>query len=618
MRRSLLLAATAPVVFMVAAGTACAGTYTVSARACPTPSINNSWQPFDNNPAYLETSGGCGSGEVTGGSAATSGLAATDVLRLSTNVPAGALAGWKFSAPEGDEISAISMDRDLYEQGEGWIPQIVDAEGSVLPGETCSFNAMTGGCEVSGPATNAGLDTTSLAIELLCDPEPFQLSACANGFSEHDARVELDSATVTITDEQPPQITATGGSLFAGGLVHGTLSGTISGSDNSGVQYARVYLDGTLLAQQAYSCDFTQPAPCPPSTTSSQFTLDTSTLSDGPHEIQAAVADAAGNQTLGPPIQVTVDNTPPGTPTGLQVEGHAGSVWVNHPALIAWTNPSQPANDPVSQVNWIACPGIETSIPAGGCDSVHSQASPLGSLTFDPAQDPAFAAQPQGLYTVFVWLQDTLTLQGPPAAVSFGYQTSPPPPPRSITVSGRGPYTITLGAPAHPAPITATEWSACKTRGPCTPLQSSPGLAFVFAPGRIPRFKRSPYGRYTIRAWLMDAAGNSSPAEGATLTITHSRPGRASPALHILSVRRTVHGLYVRGSAARALSGYLTILVHYLVGARSRTVQETVRVAGGKWAVALALPGGARATGVTVVRHNSRRWLAQTVSNRLA
>ena len=157
------------------------------------------------------------------------GLAAADVLRLSTNVPAGALLAGSITAPAGDTISAISMDRDLYEQGEGWLPQIVDAEGSRFPGETCPFDADNGGCEVSGAATHTGLDTTSLAIELLCDPEPFQLTRLANGFSEHDARVELNSATVTITDEQPPQITSTSGSLFAGGLVRGTLSGTIDG-----------------------------------------------------------------------------------------------------------------------------------------------------------------------------------------------------------------------------------------------------------------------------------------------------------------------------------------------------------------------------------------------------
>jgi hypothetical protein len=312
MRRTLLAVATGLVASAIVAGTASAGTYQVSACAGSTALINNSWQPFDNDTTYLETSSNCGSADVTGRSGVTSGLAAADVLKLETNVPAGATAGWRFTAPAGDEISAITMDRDLYEEGGGWVPRVVDADGNPLAGETCPFNG--GGCEKSGETLHTGLDTPSLAIELLCEPEPFQPSTCANGSLQHAGRVELNSAVVTVTDNQPPQITSTSGSLFTGGLVRGTLSGTIDGSDNSGVQYARIYVDGAQVSQQALACDFTQPAPCPAGS-SNQFSLDTTTLADGPHEIQAAVVDAAGNQTLGSPVQITVENTAPIAPT---------------------------------------------------------------------------------------------------------------------------------------------------------------------------------------------------------------------------------------------------------------------------------------------------------------
>jgi hypothetical protein len=157
-------------------------------------------------------------------------------------------------------------------------------------------------------------------------------------------------------DNQPPQITSTSGSLFTGGLVRGTLSGTVNGSDSSGVQYARVYVDGTQFAQQALACDFTRPAPCLASS-SSQFSLATSAISNGPHQVQAAVVDAAGNQTLGSPVQIMVDNVNPGAPNGLLVNGRGGGAWVNQPATITWTNPSQPEGDPIGQVNWIACIG---------------------------------------------------------------------------------------------------------------------------------------------------------------------------------------------------------------------------------------------------------------------
>jgi hypothetical protein len=300
----------------------------------------------------------------------------------------------------------------------------------------------------------------------------------------------------------------------------------------------------------------------------------------------------------------------------LLVNGRGGGAWVNQPATITWTNPNQPEGDPIGQVNWIACPGSETSAPASGCDAKHSQTTPLGSLAFNPAQDPVFAGQPQGVFTVFVWLGDVFgnTTQANSAAISFGYQTTPPPPPRSITASGRAPYSIMLAAPAHLAPITATNWTACNSRGTCTPTQTSAGLSFKFDPNHTPQFQRSPYSRYELRAWLQDAAGNTNPADSATLAITHSKSGKADPELRILSVTRAARALRVRGTAASTLVGHITILVHYTVGARSRSVQKTVRVAHGKWAAVLGLPPGARTSRVTVLYHRTAHWIAQTVT----
>jgi hypothetical protein len=332
----LLILAMGLVASAIIAGTAFAGSYQVSACADTTPLINNSWQPFNNDPAYLETTANCGSSDIAEGSPITSGLAVSDVLRLTTNVPAGATAGWQVAAPAGDVISGASVNRDLYRQAEGWLPQIVEADGSPLAGESCSNN---GDCEISGEATHSGLGTTSLAIELVCDSAPVQLTVCANGSSQHFARAELNSATVTITDDQPPQITSTSGELFTGGPVRGTIAGTVDGADNSGVQSTRLYVDGALSAQQQLACDYTRSAPCPAGS-SNQFSLSTTTLANGPHQIQAAVVDAAGNQTLGSPVQLTVENTvtaptpttttpitppPPGPPTnGKPVKASPG------------------------------------------------------------------------------------------------------------------------------------------------------------------------------------------------------------------------------------------------------------------------------------------------------
>jgi hypothetical protein len=422
MRRTLLALAMGLVASaIVVAGTAFAGSYQVSACAGTTPLVNNSWTPFNSDPTQLEIPPAhCGINEITGAKSETSGLAAADVLEPSAQTPQGAVAGWTFSAPSGDTISAISMNRDLFEDGEGWLPQIVDNTGTPLPEpeETCPYNGS--GCELSGAASHTGLDATSLTIEVLCDPTP-PFGACGNGSFLHDARVELNSATVTVTVNQAPQITSTSGSLFAGGLVRGTITGTIDGSDNSGVQYAGVYVDGAQVAQQALACDFTQTVPCPASS-SNQFSLDTSTLTNGAHQIQAAVVDAAGNQTLAGPVQITVENSAPITPIV------------------------------------------------------------------------------------------------PPVT------------------------------PAPPAPITT------------------------------------------------------------------SKPGKASPRLQILGVTRSRRALHVCGSAAKTLIGHVTIVVHYTLRGRSHSAQKTVRLAGGKWAAAIGLPGGAWTDRVSVLYRGAADWLAQTVT----
>ena len=614
MKRQLFFVAMLVIGASVAAATAWAGSFQVPACIGATPAINRAWQPVNSDATYLETSSNCGAAPITGGSAGTSGLAASDVLPLSTNVPAGAVAGWRFVAPAGDSISAITVDRDLYDQSEGWDPQIVDSAGSPLPGETCPFSAGAGGCELSGISTQAGLSTTSLAIELLCNPEPVGLTACANGFFEHDGRVELNSATVTIEDQEPPEISSTSGSLFAAGSAHGTLSGVVEGSDASGVQYARLYVDGNLSTQLANGCDFHETVPCP-TTSASQFSFDTNTLPGGPHEIQAGLVDAAGNQTLSQPVRITVEDASPSAPTALLVNGKAGGAWINQPATITWTNPAQTADDPIGQANWIACPGVDTSAPASGCETEQHQSASASSLTFGPPQYPAFADAPQGLYTVFVWLQDAIgnSARGNAAAISFGYETSPPPRPRSIAVAGHGPFTITLGAPANAAPLVASHWIACNSARVCTSTQAASGLSFRFAPALTPPFQRNPYGRYTVRAWLQDAAGNSSPANSVAVSVTRNRP-KPSPQVHILHVVRAGDVLRVRGSIARLVAGKLLVVASYTLGARSRRLETTVRVRKGSWAASLTLPHGARTDHVTVARHTSAHWRAQTVT----
>ena len=96
--------------------------------------------------------------------------------------------------------------------------------------------------------------------------------------------------------------------------------------------------------------------------------------------------------------------------------------------------------------------------------------------------------------------------------------------------------------------------------------------------------------------------------------IIPGKPVRASPRLQIRSVTRTKHELHVRGASAETLVGHVTIVVRYTLRGRSHSVQKSVRVASGKSAAVLRLPGGAWTSRVTVIYHGAADWLAQVVT----
>ena len=123
--------------FLVTAGgqIAYAGSFQVSTCGVVPGFGNNSWVPLNSDAINLETSNRCGTADVTGQSGSTSGLAASDVLGLSSGAVAGATAGWRFTAPAGDAIGSITLDRDLFLLlRPGWRTEFAAPSGSSLPG----------------------------------------------------------------------------------------------------------------------------------------------------------------------------------------------------------------------------------------------------------------------------------------------------------------------------------------------------------------------------------------------------------------------------------------------------------------------------------------------------
>ncbi len=434
---------------------------------------------------------------------------------------------------------------------------------------------------------------------------------------------------VTVTDNQAPTITATGGSLLTSvGYQHGVITGTVSGADNSGVSSVRVYVDGNPIVQSAFSCDYTYAQPCPATATSPTLSLDTTRLADGTHRVQAAVVDAAGNETRGPLQALLVSNHPPGPPIGAAVT-NAPTGWTNHSATIAWKNPAAGPGLPIAGVAWIACRGADTTIPTAGCAVAHSQKTPLTSLDEDIRTEAAFAGRRPDRYTVFVWLVDSSGAIDPTGAarVGFGYDDTAPGPPTALKAtpsSTARSFVIRAAPPAHLAPIATINWTACKVRGECSAARVSPGETFDFDPTSDPRFKSSPNGTYVVRAWLQDAAANQNPSATTSVTVTYStaavkaRRRKSSPGLRLTAVAS--HGLTLRvtGTTTRSLKGRVRVVVHLRARSADHILRRTTAAAAGRFAAGFVQPLGARVTQVTVSFGGDRTLRSQSVTRTFA
>ncbi|MGD2113858.1 MAG: Ig-like domain-containing protein, partial [Acidobacteriota bacterium] len=122
--------------------------------------------------------------------------------------------------------------------------------------------------------------------------------------------VASDSHQV-IVDNQAPTATLT--APTSGATVRGTLTLEASGSDASGLQSMRFWVDGTHL-----SGDGTAPYTA---------SWDTTTVAEGLHSLYAVAWDEPGNPGQSQTVQVTVDNTPP-TAT-LTAPAHGATVGGN-------------------------------------------------------------------------------------------------------------------------------------------------------------------------------------------------------------------------------------------------------------------------------------------------
>jgi hypothetical protein len=205
---------------------------------------------------------------------------------------------------------------------------------------------------------------------------------------------------VRIHDANAPSVTPSWGPLFGGGWLRDVQDGYSLEYDNVGVMVNRTSIDGRVVYLEDYRdqgwpawvrCNFTRPRPCTdiPGAISR---VDTRGLSDGQHQLQVEVFDAANNLASAS-RQIKVDNTPPPR-VNASVENGEG--WrTRNSFAIRWQSPSGQAS-PVTTAHYRLC-----NTAAGSPSCVTGSRSAAGIERLENVTVPR-----PGDYTLRIWLED--------------------------------------------------------------------------------------------------------------------------------------------------------------------------------------------------------------------
>ena len=367
-----------------ASGEARAGTFDVVACDAAPGGAHGSWVPAASD--KMATAQFCPS---AGREAA--GLWAGNALNVGT-IPPFAWAEQKFEPPPGTSIVFLGA-RYMFRRFDLPWRLGVFANGTMLHG-----------CEPgAGPAVCA-FNSQSIDRDSTWGWAPGQVhkvsvvTACGSGTgcrsdvaAPHGDRagVRLYGATVRIHDDSAPAMSdSRHGALTNGRWQRGTESIHYAGIDNVGLRRTRLYVDGRQLRDDTRGCDFTRRRPC--DDVHDSYDVNTSGLTDGEHDVRVEGVDAAGNS--GSVVhRFLSDNTAPGKPQDLKLEGTAGWRQANQFKL-SWRNPPSAAH------MWVAHYKL-CSVATGACAHGWRTGVDISSINDLAVPGP-------GHYTVRVWLED--------------------------------------------------------------------------------------------------------------------------------------------------------------------------------------------------------------------
>jgi hypothetical protein len=166
--------------------------------------------------------------------------------------------------------------------------------------------------------------------------------------------MSADTITVGINDFTAPSISSVGGNLWSDAWQGGRRNITFGASDSTGIQRARVLIDGQVVSSIEGTCPWDWIA-CDDLAPGSSIAVSTGDVqSDGRHTLTLQVLDRGSN-----PGQVSrtvyIDNTAPAAPEDVKLID--GRTWRHTNSFdVAWTNPSQAGRAPIAGAAYRLCP----------------------------------------------------------------------------------------------------------------------------------------------------------------------------------------------------------------------------------------------------------------------
>jgi hypothetical protein len=209
-------------------------------------------------------------------------------------LPAGASDDWTFDAPPNTYISRLDIYQDAVLRTSGSMSAIYSwqQDGS----RTLTAAAYTGGSlhDESYNFPLSGSKVVKLRNSLLCQDG----ANCPgrDAYNNYGAEQYFHGAVVELVDPELPSFSAVSGEGWKAEPVDGQDKIDFAVADaGGGVKEVSFSVDGVVQTTKSTGCVAELRVPCPATSTGS-FTLDTTRLSEGAHDLELRVIDGALNE----------------------------------------------------------------------------------------------------------------------------------------------------------------------------------------------------------------------------------------------------------------------------------------------------------------------------------